>query len=72
MDCDMIKGILSTRIANVDINKYIVFASSNRSETGELPKDFTEVIMIALKKKTHASKYSDHHTISILHLKERK
>jgi len=34
-------------------------------ETGEWPKDFTEVIMIALKKKTQATKCSDHHTISL-------
>jgi len=29
-------------------------------ETGEWPKDFTEVTMIALKKKTQATKCSDH------------
>ena len=29
-------------------------------ETGEWPKDFTEVTMIALKKKTKATKCSDH------------
>jgi len=33
-------------------------------ETGERPKDFTEVTMIALKKKTQATKCSDHRTIS--------
>ena len=33
-------------------------------ETGEWPKDFTEVIMIALKKKTQATKCSDNRTIS--------
>ena len=32
-------------------------------ETGEWPKDFTEVTMIALKKKTQATKCSDHCTI---------
>ena len=34
-------------------------------ETGEWPKDFTEVTMIALKKKTQATKCGDHHTISL-------
>ena len=33
-------------------------------ETGEWPKDVTEVTMIALKKKTQATKCSDHRTIS--------
>jgi len=33
-------------------------------ETGEWPKDFTEVTMIALKKKPQATKCSDHRTIS--------
>ena len=33
-------------------------------ETGEWPKDFTEVIIIGLKMKTQATKYSDHRTIS--------
>jgi len=35
-------------------------------ETGEWPKDFTEVTMIALKKKPQATKYSDHRTISLI------
>jgi len=35
-------------------------------ETGEWPKDFTEVTMIALKKKPHATKCSDHHIISLI------
>ena len=35
-------------------------------ETGERPKDFTEVPMIALKKKTQATKCSDHRTISLI------
>ena len=34
-------------------------------ETGEWPKDFTDVRMIALKKKTQATKFSDHRTISL-------
>ena len=35
-------------------------------ETGEWPKDFTEVTMVALKKKTQATKCSDHRTISLI------
>ena len=35
-------------------------------DTGEWPKDFTEVTMIALKKKTQATKCSDHRTISLI------
>jgi hypothetical protein len=35
-------------------------------ETGEWPKDFTVVTMIALKKKTKATKCSDHRTISLI------
>jgi hypothetical protein len=34
--------------------------------TGEWPRDFIEVTMIALKKKTKATKCSDHHTISLI------
>jgi len=35
-------------------------------ETGEWPKDFTEVTMIALKKKPQATNCSDHRTISLI------
>ena len=35
-------------------------------ETGEWPKDFTEVTMIALKKKQQATKCSDQHTVSLI------
>jgi hypothetical protein len=35
-------------------------------ETGEWPKDFTKVTMIALKKKRQATKCSDHHAISLI------
>ena len=35
-------------------------------ETGEWPKDFTEVTMIALKKMPQATKCSDHRTISLI------
>jgi hypothetical protein len=35
-------------------------------ETGEWPKNLTEVTMSALKKKTQATKYSDHHTLSLI------
>ena len=35
-------------------------------ETGEWPKDFTEVTLIALKKKPQVTKCSDHRTISLI------
>jgi hypothetical protein len=35
-------------------------------ETGEWPKDFTEVTMIALKKKPQATKCSEHRTVSLI------
>jgi hypothetical protein len=35
-------------------------------ETGEWPKDVTEVTMVALKKKPQATKCSDHSTISLI------
>ena len=35
-------------------------------ETGEWPKDFMEVTMIALKKKTQATKCNDHRTTSLI------
>ena len=35
-------------------------------ETGEWPKDFTKVTMIALKKKPQATKCSNHRTISLI------
>jgi hypothetical protein len=35
-------------------------------ETGDWPKDFTEVTMIAIKKKPQATKCSDHRTISLI------
>ena len=38
----------------------------NVYETGEWTKDFTEVTIIALKKKPQVTKYSDHRTISLI------
>jgi len=35
-------------------------------ETGEWPKDFKEVTIIALKKKPQATKCSDHRTVSLI------
>jgi hypothetical protein len=35
-------------------------------ETGEWPKDFTEVTMIALKKKPQATKFCDYGTVSLI------
>ena len=40
--------------------------SNNIYETGDWPKDFTEVTMIALKKKPQATKCSNHRTISLI------
>jgi hypothetical protein len=40
-------------------------------EIGEWPKDFTEVAMIALKKKTQATKCSDHRKSALLHIQQR-
>jgi len=39
---------------------------SNIHETGEWYKDFTEVTLIALRKKPKATKCSNHHTISLI------
>jgi len=39
-------------------------------ETGEWPKDFTEVTILALKKKTQATKYSDHRKSALLHIQQ--
>ena len=39
-------------------------------ETREWPKDFTEVTVIALKKKPHAIKCSDHRTYSKVNSKD--
>ena len=35
-------------------------------ETGEWPKNFSEVTVIALKKKQRATKCSDHHTVTLI------
>jgi hypothetical protein len=35
-------------------------------DTGEWPKDFTDVTMIALKKKPQATKCSDHSTVGLI------
>ena len=40
-------------------------------ETGEWPKDFTEVTVIALKKKPQATKCSDHRKSALSHIQER-
>jgi hypothetical protein len=39
--------------------------TKNIHETGEWSKNFTEVTMIALKKKQKATKYSDHNICKI-------
>ena len=40
-------------------------------ETGEWPKDFTEVTMFALKKKPQATKCSDHRKTALSHIQQR-
>ena len=40
-------------------------------ETGEWPKDFTEVTMITLKKKSQATKCSNHRKSALSHIKRR-
>ena len=40
-------------------------------ETGEWPKDFTEVTMIALKKKLQAIKCSNHRKSALSHTQQR-
>jgi len=40
-------------------------------ETGVWPKDFTEVTMIALKKKPQATKCSDHRKSALSHIQRR-
>jgi len=46
--------------------KIITKLINTKYETGEWPKDFTEVTMIALKKKPQATKCCGHHTISLI------
>jgi len=46
--------------------KIMIKLISTLYETGEWPTDFTEVTMIALKKKPQATKCSDHRTISLI------
>jgi hypothetical protein len=40
--------------------------NNNIYKSGEWPKDFTEVTMVALKKKPKARKCTDHRTISLI------
>jgi len=46
--------------------KIITEFFSTTYETGEWPKDFTEVTMIALKKKPQATRHSDQRTINLI------
>ena len=46
--------------------KILTKLSSTIYNTGEWPQDFTEIKMIALKKKTKATKCSDYRTISLI------
>ena len=46
--------------------KIMTKLSNTIYNTGEWPQDFTQVTMIALKKKTKATKCSDYRTISLI------
>ena len=46
--------------------KILTKLSNTIYNNGEWPQDFTEVTMIALKKKTEATKFSDYRTISLI------
>ena len=46
--------------------KIMTKLSNTMYNTGEWPQDFTEVTMIALKKKTKATKCSDYRTFSLI------
>ena len=46
--------------------KILTKLSNTIYNTGEWPQDFTEVTMIALKKKTKATKCSDNHTLILI------
>ena len=46
--------------------KILTKLSDTIYNTGEWPHDFTEVTMVALKKKTKATKHSDYRTISLI------
>ena len=46
--------------------KILTKLSNTIYKTGEWPQDFTEVTMIALKKKTKATKCSGYRTISLI------
>ena len=54
------------RLLGEDGLKILTKLINTMYETGEWPKDFTEVTMIALKKKTQATKCSNHCTISLI------
>jgi len=51
--------------------KILIKLISTIYETGEWPKDFTEVTVIALKKKTQATKCSNHRTVSLIARQQR-
>jgi hypothetical protein len=46
--------------------KLMAHLINSKYVTGQWPRDFIEVTMIALKKKPKATKCSDHHTISLI------
>ena len=63
-DCDVPGDVLKLLgEGGLKIMKKLI---NNIYETVEWPKDFIEVTVIALKKKSQATKCSDHHTIILI------
>jgi len=64
-DDDVVPGDVLKLLGDGDL-KILTKLINTIYETGEWPKDFTEVTVIALKKKTQATKCSDHRTIILI------
>jgi hypothetical protein len=54
------------RFLGEDCLKIMTQLLNNMCENGEWPKDFVEATMIALKKKSKATKCSDHRTVFLI------
>jgi len=54
------------KLLGEDVLKIMTKLINTIYETGEWPRDLTEVTMIPLKKKSQATKCSDHRTISLI------
>ena len=69
-DDDVVPGDVLKLLGDGDL-KILTKLINTIYETGEWPKDFTEVTVIALKKKTQATKCSDHRKSALLHIQQR-